>query len=95
MITFEVQYAYYQYNSGHADNGIKINSVSFDTLESAKNLKRKIEKGIKLHLKDSSTIQPIKSSELKFLEEMQLRYMNYSGYFKWVKIWEVQRKQIN
>ena len=83
--SYEVEYYYYQYNSGMADNGHKIGIISKPTLSEAKEIVRQI--GLskeETHIGVEQTTDAI------------LDYISYDGYFtKSPVIYEVIRKKLD
>lgn len=81
MKTYEVEYYYYQYNSGLADNGYCVARCKCKSLSVAKKIVTSIKNAI--HNRDQN-IEPIESTEIK--NEL----IPYAGYFtKPARIFEV------
>jgi len=97
---FEVQYQFYQYNSGACDNGYYTRSTSFKTAEEAIELAARIEKQARHHrYKDIPSSEPDYDPETYTDEDREDLYglerelMGYSGFFTWAKAYETEVKR--
>jgi len=69
---YRLNFRYYQYNSGRADNGTFDGSKSFKTLDEAKDLKERIEK-----FKDENIENT--EEDFEWMDDFMMNY-TWSGY---------------
>lgn len=81
--TFQVQFSYYQHNTGAADNGNYTRTLDFDTKAEALAVADRIQAVIEEKANEEET------------QETFARYHPYTGHFSWVRVYEVIRKEID
>ncbi len=79
---YQVEYSYYQHNTGRADNGNYTARREYPTIEGATNAAKRIQAVIEEKASPEET-------EATFAE-----FHPYTGYFSWVKLYEVTRKEL-
>lgn len=81
MITYEVKYHYYQYNSGLADNGFYTRYTECATELEAKTLAERINV-------DAKTVDTSEEGD----EELRNDLIPWSGFFKWARAYKVTKE---
>ena len=81
--TYQIEYSYYQHNDGRANNGNYTETRDYDTREEA--------------LAAATRIQAVIEEKASPSEEQAVfdEFHPYSGYFNWVRVYEVTRKEID
>ena len=77
MEWYEIEFKLYQYNSGAADNGTRIRSITYETLEEAILIKNRINRVYEL--KDTL---PEDDEDLKWVCELIQDYTICGGFLK-------------
>ena len=83
---FEVEYRYYQFNSGQADNGFYNKIIQFKDEQEAISLASRIEADALLNRKDIHDDVD---------QELRDEFIPWSGYFTGAKVYRCQREEIS
>lgn len=82
---YELEYTYYQYNSGAADNGTYTKRIKYKTREEAQKAKADIDAAAKAH----------EEGRHSDADDTEDRFIPYMGYFKKpATIFEIEERQI-
>lgn len=81
-VTYEVEYRYYQFNSGAADNGEYVRRREFASAEDALALARRIEACVAGTLDEDSR------------RELEDDLIPWAGYFRYARVFKITRELV-